>query len=156
VPSEYSSGEYSNTYALRAQEGTSYVMNTAIPEIDFGSAHWYPQDWGFGSTINSDLLRAQRAWIDDHNAIAQTHGKPLVIGEYGFAGWGDDRVYQMYDALFEHSENTQIGGTLLWQLTADGEKCWEFGGNICYPGGREDTQLYNLLKDHVDNMNSLR
>jgi mannan endo-1,4-beta-mannosidase len=156
VPSEYSSGEYSNTYVLRAQEGTSYVMNTAIPEIDFGSAHWYPQDWGFGNEINSSLLRAQRAWIDDHLAIAQSHGKPLIIGEYGFTGWGDDRVYQMYDALFEHAENTQVGGTLLWQLTADGTKCWEFGGNICYPGGREDTALYNLLKNHVDNMNNLR
>jgi len=156
TPSEYSTEEYSNTYVLRAQQGTSYVMNTAIPEIDFGSAHWYPNEWGFGTTINDDLLRAQRAWLGDHQAIAESHGKPFIIGEFGFPGWGDDRVEEMYKELYSEVESQRVDGNLLWQLVADGTKCWEFGGNICYPGGREDTQLYNPFRDHVEFMRTLR
>ena len=153
---DYSTGEYSNTYALRANEGTSYVLNTAIPEIDFGNAHWYPAEFGFGSEINDDLLRAQRAWLSDHKEIAESSGKPFINGEFGFPGWGDERVSTMYNALYEHSESIRLDGNLLWQLTADGTKCWEFGGNICYPGGRADTQLYNEFKQHVTNMRNLR
>jgi hypothetical protein len=156
TPSVYSVGEYSNTYALRANEGTSYVLNTAIPEIDFGSAHWYPNEFGFGTTINDDLLRAQRAWLSDHKNIANSHGKPLLIGEFGFPGWGDERVSTMYNALYEHAESIRLDGNLLWQLTADGTKCWEFGGNICYPGGRTDTGLYNNFRNHVTNLKNLR
>lgn len=155
TPSVYSVGEYSNTYVLRANEGTSYVLNTAIPEIDFGSAHWYPSEFGFGSTINDDLLRAQRAWLDDHKAIAESHGKPFIIGEFGLPAWGDERVSSMYNALYEHAESINLDGNLLWQLVADGTKCWEFGGNICYPDGRVDTELYNEFKIHVSNMKNL-
>ncbi|MEX0594125.1 MAG: hypothetical protein WD115_05065, partial [Balneolaceae bacterium] len=38
IPPVYSVDQYSNTYVLRANEGTSYVMNTSIPEIDYGNA----------------------------------------------------------------------------------------------------------------------
>ena len=156
TPSQYSTAEYSNTYVLRANEGTSYVANTAIPEIDFGSAHWYPGEFGFGSTVNDDMLRAQRAWLSDHQKIAESQGKPFYIGEFGLPGWGDERVQEMYDALYQHAESIKLDGNLLWQLVADGTKCWEFGGNICYPGGRADTNLYNSFKQHVNDMDGLK
>ncbi len=156
TPSEYTTGEYSNTYVLRANEGTSYLANTAIPEIDFGSAHWYPSEWGFGTTVNDDMLRAQRAWLNDHQRIAESYGKPFYIGEFGFPGFGDERVDDMYNAFYQHAESIQLDGSLLWQLVADGTKCWEFGGNICYPGGREDVNLYNSFRQHVDNMSGLK
>ena len=153
---DYSTAEYSNTYVLRANEGTSYVLNTAIPEIDFGTAHWYPNEFGFGTAINEDLLRAQRAWLSDHQKIAASSGKPFVMGEFGFPGWGDERVSDMYNALYDHAESIRLDGNLLWQLVADGTKCWEFGGNICYPGGRADNQLYNEFKQHVTNMQYMK
>lgn len=156
TPAVYSVGEYSNAYTLRANEGTSYVLNTAIPEIDFGNAHWYPSEYGFGSEINDDLLRAQRAWVSDHKDIAESHGKPFIIGEFGFPGWGDERVNTMYNALYDHAESIQLDGNLLWQLTADGTKCWEFGGNICYPEGREDDGLYSEFTDHVTFLRNLK
>ena len=154
TPSEYSVSQYSNTYVLRAQEGTSYIMNTSIPEIDFGSFHWYPGDWGFGSSVSQDLLNAQDAWIRDHKTIANNLGKPAILGEYGFAGWGDARVETIYDDIYRIAETINLHGSLLWQLTADYVKCSEFGGNICYPGGRNDTELYNRFKQHVQTMNN--
>ncbi|MAO64133.1 MAG: hypothetical protein CL666_03970 [Balneola sp.] len=156
TPSVYSVGEYSNTYTLRADVGSSYVMNTSIPEIDFGNAHWYPSEYGFGVEMDNDLLQAQRAWLSDHKKIAESSGKPFIIGEYGFPGWADERVSTMYSALYKHAEFIQLDGNLLWQLTADGTKCWEFGGNICYPAGREDTQLYLDFKNHVTNLRNLK
>lgn len=152
IPPYYSAREYSNTYALRANEGSSYSMNTAIPEIDYGNAHWYPSEFGFGVSINSELLTAQSAWLRDHQAIAANHEKPFVLGEYGFPGWGDERVAAMYTELWRVAEEIELDGSLLWQLTADHTKCTEYGGNICWPGGREDTELFKSFLIHISNI----
>lgn len=152
VPPVYSVGEYSNTYVLRANEGTSYLMNTAIDGIDYGNAHWYPQDFGFGNNPSESMFRAQRAWLSDHQAIAASFGKPFVLGEYGYAGWGDSRVEQVYAEFWSHAELIGLDGSLLWQFTADGTKCTEFGGNICWPDGRRDAQLYSMFRDHIRTM----
>lgn len=152
TPAEYSVRKYSNTYALRAGEGTSYMLNTAIPEIDYGNAHWYPTEYGFGYSISPELLTAQRAWLEDHQRIAARVDKPFILGEYGFPGWGDERVVDMYSSLWDLAEELEISGTLLWQLTADYVKCTEYGGNICWPGGREDTELFKKFLSHVRNI----
>ena len=115
----------------------------------------YPGEYGFGIDIDEDLIRAQKAWLSDHQKIAENSGKPFVIGEFGFAGWGDERVKMMYDELYNHAENIKLDGNFLWQLVADGTKCWEFGGNICYPGGRTDTDLYFNFKNHVASLRNL-
>lgn len=153
IPSEYSIGEYSNTYVLRANEGTSYLLNTAIPEIDYGNAHWYPTDWGFGYDVNApSMVKAQNAWLHDHQNIAEKLNKPFILDEYGYAGWGDENVLTLYSKLWDHAEQIQLDGSLLWQFTADYVKCYEFGGNICWPGGRQDLSLYTNFRTHINNM----
>ncbi|MCH8567129.1 MAG: cellulase family glycosylhydrolase [Balneolales bacterium] len=152
IPSAYSVNQYSNTYVLRANEGTSYILNTAIPEIDYGNAHWYPSEYGLGFSITDNLLRAQNAWISDHKSIANENGKPFLLGEYGFPGWGDDRVRTMYTSLWNIAEEIELDGSLIWQLTSDYTKCSEYGGNICWPGGREDTELFKLFIKHIINI----
>lgn len=152
TPCIYSVHKYSNTYVLRADEGTSYILNTSIPEIDYGNAHWYPTEFGFGFSITKELLTAQDAWLTDHIRIAKMAGKPFILGEYGFPGWGDERVSAMYSSLWSKAEDVELDGSLLWQLTADYAKCTEYGGNICWPGGREDTELFKLFIKHVSNI----
>jgi mannan endo-1,4-beta-mannosidase len=152
TPSNYSVDQYDNTYALRANEGTSYLLNINIPEIDFGNAHWYPTEYGFGTEVDDGMLAAQRAWLSDHQAIAENIGKPAIIGEYGYPGWGDERVDSIYSRFYDHAESIELDGDLLWEVTAGSAKCWEFGGNICYPGGRGDTVLYEKYKEHVEVM----
>lgn len=151
----YSIDQYTNKYVLNSNEGTSYRLNTAIPEIDYGSAHWYPDHWGFGNSNSTELLKAQRAWLTDHARIAQELGKPFLLGEYGFSGWGDNRTIAIYNDLWAHAEAIQLDGSLLWQLTIDYVKCYEFGGNICWPGGRQDRDLYFSFRDHIRKMNNL-
>lgn len=152
INERYSSLDYSNTYVLRADQGTSFIMNTQIPEIDVATCHWYPNVFGFGTTIDADYLKSQEAFILDHQRIAQEEGKAMFIGEYGFEGHGDERVLQTYADIYRLIEENNIAGSLLWQLTADWVKCWEFGGNICYPAGREDTEIFNAFKTHSDNL----
>ena len=152
----YTSENYSNTYVLRAGEGTSFVLNSQVPEIDFAWAHWYPTEYGFWSDgeINADFLQAQHAWLADHNRIARELNKPFVLGEYGYVGWGDVRVEQAYSDLWSYNQVNDIDGDLLWQYVIDGEKCYEFGGNICWPKGRADEVLAQLFRKHVQVMRS--
>lgn len=153
IPSEYSSNQYSNTYVLRANEGTSYVMNIAIPEIDYGNAHWYPTDWGFGyDARDPELIKAQNAWISDHAKIAAEFQKPFILDEYGFPGWGNEDVLYVYSQLWEQAEEIELDGSLLWQLTADFAKCYESGGNICWPGGRQDRILFQEFQNHAKSL----
>lgn len=155
TPSEYSVEDYSNTYVLRADEGTSYLMNIAIPEIDYGNAHWYPSDWGFGYDVNNpELIKAQNAWLKDHQKIAEEFNKPFILDEYGYAGWGDENVLMLYSQFWRQAEQIQLDGSLIWQFTADYIKCYEFGGNICWPGGRQDLPLYARFRTHISNINN--
>lgn len=155
TPSVYSIDEYSNSYPIRANEGTSYLLNTAIPEIDYGNAHWYPSEYGYGHTITQDLMTAQNAWLNDHSNIAKKAGKPFLLGEYGFPGWGDERVTTMYTALWSQAEEMNLDGSLLWQLTSDYTKCAESGGNICWPAGREDTALFRAFMNHINQLQTI-
>jgi len=156
TPSRYSKNQYSNTYVLRANEGTSYILNTSISEIDYGNAHWYPPDFGFGYEASENLLTAQIAWLQDHKNIAQELDKPFLLGEYGFPGWGDQRNKTIYKQLWETAESINLDGNLLWQLTPNYVKCYEFGGNICWPDARNDEELYNGFKTHIENINSTK
>lgn len=141
----YTVDSYSNTYVLRAGEGTSYLLNTDIPEIDFGSFHWYAIDYGFGNTASSNVLRAQEAWIRDHAKIADSLGKPCICGEYGFhVNWTPN--IEVYSALWRISENV-LDGTLLWQFVNSGPKRNEYGGNIISNG-----RTYNQFIEHINNM----
>jgi mannan endo-1,4-beta-mannosidase len=146
-PAVYS-GSYSNSYFMRAGEGTSYVLNTQIPEIDFAGIHIYPDVFGFNPT---DVWAADgNTYIQDHAAIAVAAGKPMIIGEYGsgwYTGWDADSTFKRdtYASWWGTVEgNAAIGADLVWQFTA-ATKCSESGGNIC---STRDTTIAGLLKDH--------
>jgi mannan endo-1,4-beta-mannosidase len=162
-PSQYSTDQYSNTYVLRAQEGTSYVQNTSIPQIDYATAHWYPSSfgwfikkWGKNPEKDKNLIKAQHAWLKDHNKIAKSDNKPFVLGEYGFQGWGDERQEKIYNDFWNTAEKIKLDGSLLWELTIDHRKCYENGGNICWPSGRKDKKLYEQFKNYIQTMNNMQ
>jgi hypothetical protein len=46
------------------------------------------------------------------------------------------RMWGFYDGPSEYK-----GGTYI--------KCWEYGGNICWPGGRKDKKLYDGFKNYI-------
>lgn len=146
--SPYSVDQYTNTYVLRSNIGSSFKANTAIPEIDYATAHWYPKAWGFGSSASASVLNAQRAWISDHINISEELGKPFVLGEYGFEGSNKTEVY---NRLWDQAESVELDGSLIWQYTTSGYKCNENSGNICIG---KNASLENSFKQHIQVINN--
>lgn len=151
TPPQYSEDQYSNTYVIRADAGTSFILNASIPEIDFVSAHWYPLEQGFREATYKELLMAQHAWLTDHQKIAESINKPFIIGEYGAHSSENKNIphQELYFDFWDYSLQLGLGGSFIWQLVIDSIKCTEVGSNICWPGGRRDQMMYSAFKDHI-------
>jgi len=63
-------------WAYKANDGVDHEALTALPGIDFGTYHSYPEDWG------ANLAWGDR-WIVDHERVARRLGKPTILEEYG-------------------------------------------------------------------------
>lgn len=63
-------------WAYKANDGVDHEALTALPGIDFGTFHSYPEDWG------ATLAWGDR-WIVDHERVARRLGKPTILEEYG-------------------------------------------------------------------------
>lgn len=66
----------SEHWTYHAQNGVDHRALTALPSIDYGTFHMYPEQWGTG-------IGWPERWIDDHVAFARALGKPTVLEEYG-------------------------------------------------------------------------
>jgi mannan endo-1,4-beta-mannosidase len=58
------------------KDGVDHDALLAIPSVDFGTFHLYPEHWSVGS-------RWGNTWVEDHVKAAQAAGKPTVLEEYG-------------------------------------------------------------------------
>lgn len=73
------------SYAYTGHEGVNWVANLAIPTLDYGTFHSYPDQWGYTNEwVNT--------WITQHNAIGKGQGKPVVFEEYGSTVSGNKSV----------------------------------------------------------------
>jgi mannan endo-1,4-beta-mannosidase len=88
--------------------GTDFVKQTALPHIDFGSFHLYPDAWGQGQ----DAAEWGAAWIANHSALAGAVGKPLVLGEFGVK----DAQAATYAAWTSQMLAGGVAGDLFWML----------------------------------------
>jgi mannan endo-1,4-beta-mannosidase len=63
-------------WAYQAPHGVDHEALSALPHVDFGTFHLYPDHW------NTDRRWGVR-WIEDHVAVARRIDKPTVLEEYG-------------------------------------------------------------------------
>lgn len=63
-------------WAYKANDGVDHRALTALPGIDFGTFHLYPEDWG------AEVGWGEQ-WVLDHLEVARELGKPSVLEEYG-------------------------------------------------------------------------
>ena len=68
--------------------GTDYPAFTALPTIDFGSAHLYPDAWG------KDIAWGTQ-WILNHTQGAAALGKPFLLGEFGSKAGASDAQHDV-------------------------------------------------------------
>ncbi len=66
----------SEHWTYHADNGVDHRALTALPHVDYGTFHMYPETWGTG-------FGWSERWIDDHVAFARALGKPTVLEEYG-------------------------------------------------------------------------
>lgn len=106
-------------WAYEAQDGVDHEAITALPGVDFGTFHLYPEHWG-------ETLEWGKRWVADHVAVARRLGKPTILEEYGVKVERNARgvivdglherlgAYRSWnDALLEHGGNA----SLVWLLS---------------------------------------
>lgn len=125
---------YANKYVVNGSEGTSFVLNTAIPEIDFGSAHLYPGSWGL-------TLAEGNLWISDHQKLANGANKPVILGEYG----NSDRT--IYHSWLQTVYDSGMAGSMLWEFNPSSRS--RGANDIIYP---DDAALVTNFKAHAESM----
>jgi mannan endo-1,4-beta-mannosidase len=112
-------------WAYNANDGVDHAALTALPAVDFGTFHLYPEDWGVS-------LEWGEQWLLDHLRVARELGKPTVLEEYGVKvarsqgkfgtivkGWPErERAYRRWnEILLENGGN----GILPWMLAGIGD-----------------------------------
>jgi mannan endo-1,4-beta-mannosidase len=79
-------GEATNSdYPYSNYEGDRWKDFLALPTIDYGTVHLYPQGWGENpsSKPGTDPFTWGTKWITDHLTDGAALGKPVVLEEYG-------------------------------------------------------------------------
>ena len=96
--------------------GVDWVANLAVAGIDFGTFHFYPQDWGHSTDLNFATK-----WIHDHVAAAQRLNKPALMEEFGLKIDGklikdaEDRDGWFANWL-DTVQSKKCAGQLMWML----------------------------------------
>jgi len=81
----------SEHWTYHADNGVDHRALTALPGVDYGTFHMYPETWGTGFGWSEH-------WIDDHLRVARELGKPTVLEEYGLKVTRD-RLGRISDGL---------------------------------------------------------
>ncbi len=117
-------------------QGTDYIADHNLSNIDYASYHLYPDHWG---TNLADSLN----WIVEHTSDAHNVlGKPVVLGEMGKQGSSRDTyMTEWYSALESNGSN----GDLFWILYDHTYTDYDSFGVYC----PENTSTCNLISGHA-------
>ncbi|KAF2843505.1 glycoside hydrolase family 5 protein [Patellaria atrata CBS 101060] len=119
-------------------DGGDFDAELALPNIDFGTFHSYP-DWWTKTVAWTDQ------WIKDHAKSMRKVGKPVVHEEYGWLT-PDKRL----EYLNRVENTTRLEALSLWQKTSLKEKIsdqyWQYGYNG-YSYGRNHDDGFTIFLD---------
>ncbi len=114
----------SDDYPYSAYEGNRWKALTALPAIDYGTVHLYPQGWGRSTGAGIDPVAWGSGWIRDHVAAGRALGKPVVLEEFGLLidpanGVPDAAARDVdYDTWLTAVETSRGAAFQFWILTA--------------------------------------
>ncbi|KAI1139298.1 glycoside hydrolase family 5 protein [Hypoxylon sp. FL0543] len=146
----------SDDWAYNGADGGDFDANLALPNIDFGVFHTYP-DWWTKTVAWTDQ------WIRDHAAAGRKAGKPVVHEEYG---WMTPEARAQNGIPAVNATRVEVEGN--WQKIMLEEEMpdmyWQFGFSG-YSYGRnhndgftiylDDDEAKTLVYDHAKAVNSL-
>ena len=113
-------------YPYSNYEGDRWKDFIALPAIDYGTVHLYPQGWGENPSAKpgTDPVAWGTQWITDHLADGRAAGKPVVIEEFGLSvnaaeGIADEAARDAgYTAWTSTVESGGGAGDQFWVLTS--------------------------------------
>lgn len=138
-------------WTYRASEGVDHRALTALPAVDYGTFHLYPETWGTTSSW------ADR-WIEDHAQIARELDKPDVLEEYGerVARDAEGRIIQGRDrrlSLYRrwNEQVLRAGGSaaMFWLLagnTENGSRYPDYDQFTVYRGDESGSLLSEIAR----------
>jgi mannan endo-1,4-beta-mannosidase len=109
--------KYSSDYDYNGGAGVDWDKIVALPSIDYGTYHLYPDGWGRSVEWGTQ-------WIKDHIDAAKAVNKPSVLEEYGIKS-NQESVYKTWNDTIL---NNGGAGAMFWTLTGVG-----FDGKQDYP-----------------------
>ncbi len=160
----------SSDYPYSNYEGDRWKDFLALPAIDYGTVHLYPQGWGENPAAKpgTDPVSWGTTWITRHLSDGTALRKPVVIEEYGLAinaaqGVADeaarDRGYQAWtDTVLRQGG----AGDQFWLLTSrvdDGSFYPDYDGyRIIWDNdpGNSTNAAAHLLSTHAQAMAAAR
>ncbi|KAH9993890.1 glycoside hydrolase family 5 protein [Xylariaceae sp. FL0662B] len=137
-------------------DGGDFDAQLALPNIDFGTLHTYPDWWG-------KSVEWADQWIRDHAAAGRAAGKPVVHEEYG---WMTAEARAQNGITPVDASRVEVEGN--WQaiMLEEGmsDLFWQYGYSG-YSYGRnhndgftiylDDDEAQTLVYDHAKAVNSL-
>ena len=125
LPPSYAGGD--GSYAYSGYEGVDFIKNLAIPTLDYGTVHMYPNQWGYGYDWGIK-------WILQHNEIGKAANKPVVLEEYS-APTPELRAQWM----------PQYQDTIVKKTSLASDMVWQFGTH--FPDGNNPFDEYAIYYD---------
>ncbi|KAI0475270.1 glycoside hydrolase [Xylariaceae sp. FL0804] len=123
-------------------DGDAFDEQLALPAIDFGTFHTYPDWW-------SKTVPWTNQWIRDHAVAARRVGKPVIHEEYG---WLTAAARASNDIAPSNYTRVQVEST--WQAIALAERVpdfyWQFGYCGYSYGCNDDDGFTIYLNDTAD------
>jgi len=133
-----------SSYPYAGGEGVDWLRLIALPNVDYGTYHLYPNHWGTTAQWGNQ-------WITDHINDGAAANKPVVLEEFGYTDQSSrDSVYQSWLGIVD-----QLGGagSQFWILTGkqdDGQLYADYDGfRITYP-----STTATLISNHAQIMNA--
>jgi len=125
-------------------EGVDWDRLIALPNIDYGTYHLYPDHWNKTPEWGTQ-------WIIDHIEKGNAIGKPVVLEEFGYRNQATrDQVYQTWLSTIEQYNGA---GSQFWILTGiqdDNSLYPDYDGfRVIYP-----SSTATVIQNHAFNMNS--
>ncbi|NWF90431.1 MAG: T9SS type A sorting domain-containing protein [Ignavibacteriaceae bacterium] len=130
---------YNNAnFLFNGSKGTSFKVNSMLPQISYTSIHSYPESWNMN-------YKSGITWIRDHSNISENLSKPMLLGEFGVK----NNKVEVYKEWLQEIKKTKCQSAIVWHyvhkdiLNMDGYGFNEFNS----PG------LIEMLTDFIKDLN---
>ncbi|MCK4303444.1 MAG: cellulase family glycosylhydrolase [Candidatus Eisenbacteria sp.] len=134
----------SGPWYQNGSQGTDFIANHQVADIDFCTFHLWPNNWGNWTHSQS------MTWVNDHITAAHgAVGKPVFIGEFGLYREGGGTTIardQLFESIFEAFRTQSGAGALFWILYHDAYPDYD-GYGVYYPA---DESTITIIMDAAE------